>query len=80
MIYVAFVLPMGIGRIILLRLGIDEPNMLSLLTMAVAIIAPLVLWWLVQKVGFGKFLFERPAWAHLPGSRARPAASAAPAE
>ena len=79
-IYVAFVLPMGIARIVLLRLGIDEPNVLSLLTMAAAIIAPLVLWWLVQKIGFGKFLFERPAWGHLPGSRARPAASAAPAE
>jgi uncharacterized membrane protein YcfT len=26
-----------------------------------------VLYALVQKTGFGKFLFERPAWAHLPG-------------
>ncbi len=79
-IYVAFVLPMGIARIILLRLGIEEANVLSLLTMAVAIISPLVLWWVVQKIGRGKFLFERPAWAHLPGSRIRPGASAAPAE
>ena len=79
-IYVAFVLPMGVARTVLLRVGIDEPNVLSLITMAVAIIAPLVLWWLVQKTGLGKFLFERPAWAHLPGTRKPSAGSAVPAE
>lgn len=67
-IYVAFVLPMGIARIALLRFGIEEPNLVSLLTMAVAITAPLVLWWIVRRIGFGKFLFERPSWAHLPGA------------
>ena len=36
--------------------------------MAVAIISPLVLYWIVQRTGLGKFLFERPAWAHLPGT------------
>lgn len=75
-VYVAFVLPMGIARTVLLKLGIDEPNVLSLLTMAVAIGAPLVLWWLVQRTGFGRFLFERPAWAHLPGGRGAPATTA----
>jgi uncharacterized membrane protein YcfT len=79
-IYVAFVLPMSIARTILLRLGIVEPNLVSLLTMVVAITAPLVLWWIVQKVGFGKFLFERPAWAHLPGTRRASAPAPAPAE
>lgn len=80
-VYVAFVLPMGIARTILLRLGIDEPNLVSLVTMAVAIIAPLVLWWIVSKLGFGTFLFERPAWAHLPGTaRQRPAPNSVPAE
>lgn len=67
-IYVAFVLPMGIARIALLRFGIEDPNLVSLLTMAVAITAPLVLWWVVRKIGFGKFLFERPSWAYLPGT------------
>ena len=79
-IYVAFVLPMGIARTILLRFGIDEPNLLSLITMVVAIGSPLILWWIVQKVGFGKVLFERPAWAHIPGTRRQPAAAAVPAE
>ena len=79
-IYVAFVLPMGIARTVFLRLGLDEPNLLSLLTMAVAIVSPLALWWIVQKTGFGRFLFERPAWAHLPGTRPRSSAQPAPAE
>lgn len=71
-IYVAFVLPMGIARIALLRLGIEEPNLVSVLAMVAAITAPLVLWWIVQKVGFGRFLFERPSWAHLPGTGRAP--------
>lgn len=80
-IYVAFVLPMGIARTILLKLGIEEPNIVSLITMVVAISAPLVLWWLTEKTGFGKFLFERPAWAHLPGTGRNPSqAQAVPAE
>jgi uncharacterized membrane protein YcfT len=78
-IYVAFVLPMGIARTVLLAVGLDEPNLLSILTMTVAIVSPLVLWWLTEKTGFGRFLFERPAWANLPGTRsARPAHHAAP--
>lgn len=82
-VYVAFVLPMGIARTILLKLGIDEPNLLSLLTMVVAVVSPLILWWVVQRIGFGRFLFERPAWAHLPGTlapRANRTPAPAPAE
>ncbi|KQN74220.1 acyltransferase family protein [Devosia sp. Leaf64] len=67
-VYVAFVLPMGIARTILLALGIEEPNLVSLIIMTIAIGSPLILWWLTEKTGFGKFLFERPAWAHLPGT------------
>ncbi len=78
-IYVAFVLPMGIARTLLLAVGLEDANLVSLITMAVAIISPLVLWWLVRKTGFGRFLFERPAWAHLPGTRTsvQPAPAAA---
>ncbi|SMQ66289.1 Uncharacterized membrane protein YcfT [Devosia lucknowensis] len=80
-IYVAFVLPMGVARTILLRLGIEEVNLVSLLTMVVAITAPLILWWLTERTGFGRFLFERPAWAHLPGTGRAPAPpKAVPAE
>lgn len=76
-IYVAFVLPMGIARTLLLAVGVHEPNLVSLLTMVAAIAGPLILWWITEKIGFGKFLFERPGWAHLPGT-AR--AAAVPAE
>lgn len=78
-IYVAFVLPMGISRTLLIKLGVNEPTVLSLAIMAISIISPLALYWLVQRFGFGHFLFERPAWAHLPGTSRR-AAVATPAE
>lgn len=80
-IYVAFVLPMGISRTLLIKLGVDDPTVLSLAIMAISIISPLVLYWIVQRTGFGHFLFERPAWAHLPGTAKSPArAVATPAE
>ncbi|UYO00621.1 MAG: acyltransferase family protein [Devosia sp.] len=79
-VYVAFVLPMGIVRTILLRLGVDEPNLVSLVTMVVAIAAPLALWWMVQKTGIGKFLFERPAWAHVSPTRTTTQPEIRPAE
>ncbi|MDB5473656.1 MAG: acyltransferase family protein [Devosia sp.] len=80
-IYVAFVLPMGVARTVLIKLGFDEPTLLTLATMAVAIIAPLILYWLVHRLNLGHFLFERPAWAYLPGTRGtRQAAAAVPAE
>lgn len=79
-VYVAFVLPMGIARTLLLAAGIEEPNLVSLIIMIIAIGSPLVLWWLTEKTSFGKFLFERPSWAHLPGTNGRPKSQAVPAE
>ena len=35
----------------------------------ISILASLALYGLVQWTGCGKFLFERPAWAHLPGTK-----------
>jgi uncharacterized membrane protein YcfT len=80
-VYVAFVLPMGVSRTLLIKLGMDDPTVLSLAIMAIAIVSPLVLYWIVQRFGYGMFLFERPAWAHLPGT-AKPSTTivATPAE
>jgi uncharacterized membrane protein YcfT len=64
-VYLAFVLPMSIARTLLLAIGVREPNIVSLIIMVIAIGSPLVLWWLTKTVGYGKFLFERPDWAHL---------------
>jgi uncharacterized membrane protein YcfT len=81
-VYLAFVLPMSVSRIVLEKF-LSDTTVLSTLVMVIAILASLALWWLVQKTGFGKFLFERPAWAHLPGTkgsrsyRARPEATPA---
>jgi len=76
-IYVAFVLPLGISRTVLIKLGLLEPTLLTLVTMAIAIVSPLILYWIVKRTGFGAFLFERPGWAHLPGTRRLRAEAAA---
>lgn len=83
-VYVAFVLPLGVSRTVLIKLGVLEPSLLTVATMAIAITSPLVLYWLVRRTGFGGFLFERPAWAHIPGTarpgQSRPSPAATPAE
>ncbi|HTM76277.1 MAG TPA: acyltransferase family protein [Devosia sp.] len=68
-IYLAFVLPMGIVRTMLLKLDIiTDVSAVSIITMIVAVAGPVILYWLVERTGWGKFLFERPAWAHIPGT------------
>lgn len=68
-IYLSFSIPMAASRVLLLKLGvIEDGNLIGTIVFLTALLAPLVLYWLIQKTGFGKFLFERPAWAHLPGT------------
>ncbi|MEM6463016.1 MAG: acyltransferase family protein [Pseudomonadota bacterium] len=65
-IYLAFFLPMAFTRVALLHLGIiTDVGTISLLVWIAAIVGPVVLFWLVQRTGFGVFLFERPGWARL---------------
>ncbi|WP_404403276.1 acyltransferase family protein [Pelagibacterium halotolerans] len=68
-IYLSFVIPMGVFRTLLLKVmpNIDT-GIASLAVLIVAVTSPLVLYWIIGKTGFGKFLFERPAWAHIPGA------------
>lgn len=84
-VYLSFSIPMALTRVVLLKVGIiEDTSIVSIIVMGSALISPLILYWLIQKTGWGKFLFERPAWAHLPGtpgSRGHVARSAvAPAE
>lgn len=80
-VYLAFALPMAITRTVLIKLGIiTDTGLLSTIVMAAAVIGPLILYWLIERTGWGKFLFERPAWAHLPGTRQSRPAQPAPAE
>ncbi|ESY91561.1 hypothetical protein [Mesorhizobium sp. LNHC229A00] len=52
---------------------LTDTGMLSLAVLLVSIVSPVVLYFVVQRVGFGMFLFERPAWAHIGGSAAKAA-------
>lgn len=68
-IYLSFSIPMGVTRLILVKLGfITDTGLLSFIVLTSALISPLVLYVIIQKTGWGKFLFERPQWAHLPGT------------
>lgn len=68
-IYLSFSIPMGVTRVVLLKLGfITDTGLLSFIVLSVALVSPLVLYLIIQKTGWGKFLFERPKWAHLPGA------------
>ncbi len=82
-VYLAFTLPMAASRIILVRLGVTNADLISTAVMASAVIGPLLLFWLIERTGRGRFLFERPAWARLPGTpgaRIAPAPARTPAE
>lgn len=83
-IYLSFVIPMGVFRTVLLRVAPEiDAGIASLATLIVAVVSPVVLYWIIGKIGFGKSLFERPSWAHLPGapgSRQATAPKPAPAE
>jgi uncharacterized membrane protein YcfT len=84
-IYLAFFLPMAITREVGLRLGVfPDTGTLALVTTLVAVATPLAGYWIIQKIGFGRFLFERPNWASLDravrGNESAGKVSIAPAE
>ena len=67
-IYLAFTLPMSGIRIVAMRLGFTDTSLLSCAVLFGSIVACVVFYMLVKRLGIGTFLFERPAWAHLPGT------------
>jgi uncharacterized membrane protein YcfT len=68
-VYLSFSIPMAASRTIILKTGVlTDTSTVSILVMTIALVSPLVLYWLIQKTGWGRFLFERPAWAHIPGT------------
>ena len=69
-VYLVFVLPMSFARLALGKIGlIHDVTVSSFLVMIVAIGVSVLLYRTVEWTGRGKFLFERPAWAHLPGTK-----------
>lgn len=68
-VYVAFVLPMTFFRAGLVKFHlVGNVTLASLAVIVVAIGFSVALYGLVQWSGRGKWLFERPAWAHIPGT------------
>ena len=63
-VYLAFFLPMAATRTVLLKTGIiTDVGTISLLTMLMGIILPVILYMLIERTGYGRFLFTRPQWA-----------------
>lgn len=73
-VYLAFFLPMAVTRLLLLKTGIiTDIGIISLIVMSVAVMTPLVFYWLIKDTRL-RFLFERPDWARLkPPPRLSPA-------
>ncbi len=68
-IYLAFFLPMAVTRIALLKTGIiNDLGTISVIVTAAGVIFPLLLFWAVRNTS-ARFLFFRPAWAHLGPAR-----------
>lgn len=81
-IYLAFFLPMGVARVLLLKFGTDylSTGSIAAIVTASAFIGPIVFYWLVQKTGLGKFLFARPDAMKLNGHKNTQSAQMHPAE
>jgi uncharacterized membrane protein YcfT len=71
-IYLAFFLPMIVSRAILFKTGIvTDVGTIALLVTTAGMIGPIIFYGMVQWTGWGRFLFERPAWAHIDRPRRR---------
>ena len=69
-VYVAFTIPMSLFRAFALKTGfITDTGGLSFAVLVVSITTPVLLYFLVQRIGYGRFLFERPAWARIAENR-----------
>jgi uncharacterized membrane protein YcfT len=69
-IYLAFFLPMAATRTLLIKTGIvTDIGWVSLIVTVVAIVSPVILYVLVQRTGYGRFLFERPAAFRIDGKK-----------
>lgn len=78
-IYLAFFFPMGLTRVILIEFGLLDPNISAPAITVIAVVSPMILFWMIGKTGIGWFLFRRPGWAYLNGAGLK-RGSAQPAE
>ena len=79
-VYLAFFLPMATARVVLTKTGIiTDVGTISLLVTIAGVVGPVVLYLLIQRIGWGRFLFERPAWAYIDRAPARTKLAGSPA-
>lgn len=77
-IYLAFFFPMAFTRTLLLKFDIlSDIGTISVAVTCAGVIGPLLLWWLIERFGWGRFLFVRPRWARLEHDGKVPVAQAA---
>lgn len=67
-IYLAFFFPMGVTRQILLKLNLLDTGTMSFIVTTIAVISPMILFWMINRTNIGWFLFRRPQWAYLQGT------------
>jgi uncharacterized membrane protein YcfT len=80
-VYLAFFLPMAVARTVLLETGLIASGAgMAFLVTAAGVIGPVALYMIVEKTGYGRFLFERPQWAIWEKRRRDRKAAGAPAE
>jgi len=80
-VYLAFFLPMAVSRAVLLKYApFLDVGTISLLVMISAAVGPVILYWVIQFTGYGKFLFHRPRWAWIDRPAANTKARLQPAE
>ena len=69
-VYVAFTIPMSLFRAVALKSGLlIDTGPLSLAVLVVATASPVILYLLIQYIGYGRFLSERPVWARIADDR-----------
>lgn len=68
-IYLAFFFPLGVMRQLLFHFGHLDIGTTSLIITVISVVTPMILFWAIQKTGHGQFLFKRPSWAYLDGTR-----------
>ncbi|NKB54508.1 MAG: hypothetical protein GKR97_20265 [Rhizobiaceae bacterium] len=80
-VYLAFFIPMVVARLAFAKVWpqLDVGTMAAVST-AFAVVTPLIGLALIRRIGFGHFLFYRPAWAILASKPAAQQASIQPAE
>jgi uncharacterized membrane protein YcfT len=69
-VYLCFVLPMSFIRLALVKFGLlHDVSLSSFIVITGSILFSIGLYGLTQWTGKALFLFERPAWAHIPGAK-----------